>query len=167
MTADWRNAATGWWRCAMAKSALEPISHAGRAAVAFPSPDAAFPHATAEASVGPHPETHSVLSIAAWHSLAWLLIANLTGVWLAMLLLYPAAGRWLGEWSYGRWTPVHLNFQLYGWMALPLVAWAIRIYHADRAAIATWSRTALILWSLALTIGAVSWLNGNSSGKLF
>ncbi len=52
-------------------------------------------------------------------------------------------------------------------MALPLVAWAIRIYRADRGAIATWSRTALILWSLALTIGAVSWLNGNSSGKLF
>jgi cytochrome c oxidase cbb3-type subunit 1 len=112
-------------------------------------------------------ESRPVLAIAAWHSLAWLFVANLVGVWLAVLLLYPAAGRWLGEWSYGRWTPVHLNFQLYGWMALPLVAWAIRIYRADRGAIATWSRTALLLWSLALTIGAVSWLNGNSSGKLF
>jgi cytochrome c oxidase cbb3-type subunit 1 len=112
-------------------------------------------------------ESRSVLAIAAWHSLAWLFVANLVGVWLAILLLYPAAGRWLGEWSYGRWTPVHLNFQLYGWMSLPLVAWAMRIYRADRGAIATWSRAALLLWSLALTIGAVYWLNGNSSGKLF
>ena len=32
---------------------------------------------------------------------------------------------------------------------------------------AIWSRAALVLWSLALTVGAVSWLQGNSSGKLF
>ncbi|HEY1895596.1 MAG TPA: hypothetical protein VGG62_04955 [Terracidiphilus sp.] len=146
----------------MAKSASERISGAGVAAVAIPSSDPVFGTSTAA-----HSERHSALAIAAWHSLAWLVVANLTGVWLAILLLYPAAGRWLGEWSYGRWTAVHLNFQLYGWMALPLVAWAIRIYHADRGAIAAWSRTALILWSLALTVGAVSWLNGNSSGKLF
>jgi cytochrome c oxidase cbb3-type subunit 1 len=145
----------------MAKSASE--SGAGLTAVALLPSDTAFQSVTAETFVATHP----VLAIAAWHSLAWLFVANLTGVWLAILLLYPAAGRWLGEWSYGRWTSVHLNFQLYGWMVLPLVAWAIRIYHSDRGAIATWSRTALILWSLALTIGAVSWLNGNSSGKLF
>jgi cytochrome c oxidase cbb3-type subunit 1 len=108
-----------------------------------------------------------VLTIAAWHSLAWLLVANLVGVWLAVLLLYPGAGRWMGEWSYGRWMPVHLNFQLYGWIALPLLAWAIHLYHADRAPFATWSRAALIGWSLSLTIGAVSWLNGDTSGKLF
>jgi|HubBroStandDraft_6_1064221.scaffolds.fasta_scaffold15608_5 cytochrome c oxidase cbb3-type subunit 1 len=151
----------------MAKSASERISGAGLAAVAFPPSDVAAQPVMADTSVVSRSEAHPVLAIAAWHSLAWLLVANLTGVWLAILLLYPAAGRWLGEWSYGRWTPVHLNFQLYGWMALPLVAWAIRIYHADRGAIATWSRTALILWSLALAMGAVSWLNGNSSGKLF
>ena len=118
-----------------------------------------------EGSTGLH--ANPVLTIAAWHSLGWLHAANLIGVWLAILLLFPNAGRWLGEWSYGRWTPVHLNFQLYGWMALPLVAWAMRIYRADRGPAATWSRAALVLWSLALTIGAVSWLNGNSSGKLF
>ncbi len=112
-------------------------------------------------------ESNSVLTIAAWHSLGWLFAANLIGVWLAILLLYPEAGRWLGEWSYGRWTPVHLNFQLYGWMALPLVAWAIRIYRGDRGPIATWSRGALVVWSIALTIGGISWLNGDSSGKLF
>ncbi len=108
-----------------------------------------------------------VLETAALHSLAWLYAANLIGVWLAVLLLFPNAGRWLGEWSYGRWTPVHLNFQLYGWMALPLVAWAMRIYGAHRAAIATWSHAALVLWSLSLTVGAVSWLSGTTSGKLF
>src|SRR5215472_17979023 len=73
----------------------------------------------------------NVLTIAAWHSLGWLFASNLIGVWLAILLLFPNAGRFLGEWSYGRWTPVHLNFQLYGWIALPLVAWAMRIYGAD------------------------------------
>jgi len=108
-----------------------------------------------------------ILGHAALHSLGWLFAANLIGVWLAVLLLFPNAGRWLGSWSYGRWTPVHLNFQLYGWMALPLVGWAIRTYRADREAMVTWSRTALTLWSLALTIGAVSWLSGSSSGKLF
>jgi cytochrome c oxidase cbb3-type subunit 1 len=152
----------------MARSVRERISVADVAEVSFPSPEpAAIRPVPAENSVATRPETHSVLAVAAWHSLAWLLVANLIGVWLAILLLYPAAGRWLGEWSYGRWSPVHLNFQLYGWMALPLVAWAIRIYRADRGSIAAWSRTALILWSLALTMGAVSWLNGNSSGKLF
>jgi cytochrome c oxidase cbb3-type subunit 1 len=109
----------------------------------------------------------NVLPHAALHSLAWLYAANLIGVWLAVLLLFPNAGHWLGPWSYGRWTPVHLNFQLYGWMALPLVAWAMRIYGADRGPLAPWSRAALTLWSLALTFGAISWLQGNSSGKLF
>lgn len=152
----------------MAKSASEAVSlpesalHPPRA-IAPPLK----PTSTAGSSDSLHAQTHPVLTVAAWHSLAWLYVANLIGVWLAVLLLYPAAGRWLGEWSYGRWTPVHLNFQLYGWMALPLVAWAIGIYRADREPYGLWSRTALILWSLALTIGAVAWLNGRSSGKLF
>ena len=109
----------------------------------------------------------AVLAHAAWHSLAWLYTANLVGIWLAILLLFPNAGRWLGEWSYGRWMPVHLNWLLYGWMALPLVAWAMRVYGADSGPVAVWSRAALTLWSSALIVGAVSWLEGNSSGKLF
>ena len=113
------------------------------------------------------PVVPSPIAQAAWHSLAWLLAANLIGVWLAVCLLSPAAGAWLRDWSYGRWMAVHLNSQLYGWMALPLIAWAMRIYRADRDALAVWSRAALLLWSLALTIGSVSWLQGDSSGKLF
>jgi cytochrome c oxidase cbb3-type subunit I len=109
----------------------------------------------------------SVLAQAAWHSLAWLAIANLIGVWIAILLLFPAAGNWIAPWSYGRWMPVHLNLQLYGWISLPLVGWLLHVYGADRKPFAAWSRTALLLWSLALTLGSLSWLNGHSSGKLF
>lgn len=112
-------------------------------------------------------EPSPVVAAAAWHGLAWLVVANIIGVWLAILLLIPSAGGWLGEWTYGRWMPVHLNFQLYGWISLPLVAWLLRVYKADRAPFAVWSRTALWMWSLALTLGATSWLSGHSSGKLF
>ncbi len=108
-----------------------------------------------------------VIAAAAWHGLAWLVVANGIGVWLAILLLVPAAGSWLGEWTYGRWMPVHLNFQLYGWISLPLVAWLLKVYQADKAPFAKWSRTAIWMWSFALTLGAVSWLSGHSSGKLF
>ncbi len=104
---------------------------------------------------------------AAWHSLAWLAVANLVGVWLAILLLYPAAGTLLAPLSYGRWMPVHLDLQLYGWISLPLIGWLLRVYRADRGMLAGWSKAALVLWSLALTLGSISWLGGHSSGKLF
>lgn len=125
------------------------------------------PEGSSALAEAPDSSRPSPIAQAAWHSLAWLLAANLIGVWLAVCLLSPSAGAWLRDWSYGRWMPVHLNSQLYGWMALPLVAWAMRIYRADRPHIATWSRAALLLWSLSLTIGSVSWLQGDSSGKLF
>jgi cytochrome c oxidase cbb3-type subunit I len=151
----------------MAKSVSDLSSVADLPVLAVPSSGAGVKAVEKDATGNATPEVPSVILTAAWHSLAWLFVANMVGVWLAVLLLYPSAGRWLGEWSYGRWTPVHLNFQLYGWMSLPLVAWAMRIYRADRGAVAIWSRTALLLWSLSLTLGAFSWLNGNSSGKLF
>lgn len=109
----------------------------------------------------------SVLAQATWHSLAWLVVANLIGVWLAILLLYPQAGAWIAPWSYGRWMPVHMNLELYGWIAMPLIGWLFRVYRAEDPTLAPWSRIALLLWSLALTLGSVSWLNGHSSGKLF
>lgn len=107
------------------------------------------------------------LETAAWHGLVWLAVANVIGVWLAILLLVPSAGGWLGEWTYGRLMPVHLNFQLYGWFCMPLVAWLLKLYRADREPYARWSVVALWMWGLALLLGAVSWLNGHSSGKLF
>ena len=115
---------------------------------------------------GPSTST-SPVSVAALHGLAWLAVANLIGVWLAFLLLVPSANGWTGSWTYGRWMPVHLNLQLYGWLSLPLVAWLIRLYGADRAPYARWARTAVWLWSAGLAIGVISWLSGHSSGKLF
>lgn len=109
----------------------------------------------------------SVVAQATWHSLAWLVFANLIGVWIAILLLYPGAGDWIVPLSYGRWMPAHMDLQLYGWVSLPLVGWAIRVYGADRGAIGPWSKAALVLWSVALTLGTASWLSGHTTGKLF
>jgi cytochrome c oxidase cbb3-type subunit 1 len=63
--------------------------------------------------------------------------------------------------------PVHLNLQLYGWCSLPLVAFLFKVYGSDRGPVAIWCRPVLWVWSCALGIGALSWLNGQSSGKLF
>lgn len=109
----------------------------------------------------------SVMRQATWHSLAWFVVGNLIGVWLAILLLYPTAGNIIAPLSYGRWMPVHLDLQLYGWISLPLVGWLLRVYRADQGALAGWSKAALVLWSLALTLGSISWLSGHTSGKLF
>ena len=109
----------------------------------------------------------SPVAVAAMHGLAWLAIANVIGVWLAFLLLVPSANSWTRSWSYGRWMPVHLDLQLYGWISLPLVAWLVKLYGADREPVARWSRMAIWLWSGALALGAISWLQGHSSGKLF
>ncbi len=108
-----------------------------------------------------------VFVTAAWHSLAWLVTANMVGVLLATLLLLPELNHWLGEWTYGRWMPVHIDLQLYGWCSLPLVAFLMKVYQVDREPGAQWSRTAFWAWSAALTVGSISWLTGHSSGKLF
>jgi len=112
------------------------------------------------------PQT-GVFVTAAWHSLAWLLTANLVGVLLATLLLWPNLNHFLGEWTYGRWMPVHINLQLYGWCSLPLVAFLMKVYEVDREPAARWSRTTFWTWSAALSVGSLSWLTGHSSGKLF
>lgn len=95
------------------------------------------------------------------HALGWLVAANAVGVWLSVLLVHP--GLQAGEWTYGRWVPVHLNGQLYGWTALPLVAWLLRIYEVPRK----WAEPALWSWTAALAVGCLSWLRGGSSGKVF
>ena len=117
---------------------------------------------------GPRPSLDSqVFVYAVWHSLLWLVIANSVGVLLAVLLIAPRINGWLGGWTYGRWMPVHLNLQLYGWCSLPLVAFLFKVYGADREPAARWCRPVLWVWSAALAIGACSWLSGHSSGKLF
>ncbi|WP_193214902.1 hypothetical protein, partial [Luteolibacter marinus] len=95
------------------------------------------------------------------HALGWLVVGNAAGLWLSVLLLFP--GLQAGEWTYGRWMPVHLNVQLYGWTALPLAGWLLSIYGVSRK----WSDAAVWAWSAALLAGALSWLGGGSSGKIF
>jgi cytochrome c oxidase cbb3-type subunit 1 len=107
------------------------------------------------------------VACAAWHSLFWLVIANAIGVLLAILLLFPALNRLLGEWTYGRWIMVHLNLELYGWTSLPMAGFLFKVYGADRGPLAQWCRPVLWVWSAALAVGAYSWLSGHTSGKLF
>lgn len=114
-----------------------------------------------------HQPQTPVLSIAAWHGLAWLVSANAVGLLLATLLLFPGLNRWLGEFTYGRWVPLHLNLQLYGWCSLPLVAWLLKTYRVHCRPASRWARTALWMWSASLLVGAAAWLLGHSSGKLF
>ena len=101
------------------------------------------------------------------HGFFWLVVANGVGVLLAVLLVVPDGNLLLGEWSYGRWIPVHLNLQLYGWSSLPLVAWLMRIYRVDAVGLGRWGMLAVWGWSGALVLGALSWLGGKSSGKIF
>lgn len=108
-----------------------------------------------------------VMASAAWHSLLWLVVANCIGVLLAAMLLMPRINTLMGEWTYGRWMPVHMNLQLYGWCSLPLVAFLFTVYGVQRKPIARWASPFLCLWSIALAVGALTWLNGHSSGKLF
>jgi len=103
----------------------------------------------------------------AWHSLFWLVAANAIGVMIAILLLAPGLNKLLGEWSYGRWIMVHMNLELYGWTALPLVGFVFKVYGADRGIAEKWCRPVLWAWSMALAVGCLSWLSGYSSGKLF
>jgi len=108
-----------------------------------------------------------VMAATAWHSLLWLVVANSVGVLLATMLLVPQVNNLLGQWTYGHWMPVHVNLQLYGWCSLPLVAFLFKVYGSDRERVGFWCRPVLWVWSCALGIGALSWLNGHSSGKLF
>jgi len=102
------------------------------------------------------------------HGLGWLVAANLVGVGLALVLVWPGLGSWLGPLSYGRWVPVHLNAQLYGWCSLPLVGALMAACLVPRHPGAlSHARLALAVWSLVLAGGAVTWLSGHTSGKLF
>jgi cytochrome c oxidase cbb3-type subunit 1 len=91
------------------------------------------------------------LSVVSQHALGWLVAANSVGVLLATLLLFPAAGDWLGALTYGRWMAVHTNWQLYGWCSLPLIevlhAWwgkpPERCAHAEH----TWLQVSTWTWS--------------------
>lgn len=100
-------------------------------------------------------------------SIGWLVAANAVGVWLAALLIWPELGKLTGSIGYGRWMPLHMDWQLYGWCSLPLLGLLLVRYLnfddncTDRA------RTALWVWSSALLVGGASWLLGEVTGKPF
>jgi cytochrome c oxidase cbb3-type subunit 1 len=100
------------------------------------------------------------------HALGWLTVGNAIGLLLATLLLAPRLNAALAPLTYGRWVPLHLDLQLYGWCALPLVGLLFRLYlpaaDAGRA-----PALALDLWSGSLAFAAVGWLAGEASGKPF
>ncbi len=105
------------------------------------------------------------VSTAVKHAIGWLAVGNAVGLYLSLLLLKP---EWqLEQWSYGRWVPVHLNVQLYGWTALPLVAWLFSLYEVGGSKVAAWAPAAVWAWTTALAIGAMHWLNGVTGGKIF
>lgn len=102
------------------------------------------------------------------HALGWLSMANAAGVLLAALLVWPDLGGGRAGLSYGRWAPVHMNGQLYGWCALPLVGALLAACLEPRhPAAPRHARRALRAWSVALALGAAAWLGGLTSGKLF
>ena len=99
------------------------------------------------------------------HALGWLVLGNGVGVYLSLLLLFP--GLQAGPLTYGRWVPVHLNVQLYGWTSLPLVAWLFSIYQVNESKARAWASAAVWAWTAALALGAFHWFGGVTSGKIF
>lgn len=100
-------------------------------------------------------------------SLAWMILANLVGILLALLLLRPEWGSYLGSLSYGRWMPLHMEWQLYGWCTLPLIGLLMREYMFSSRNRSAEMRFILVVWSIGLFGGGVFFLSGVASGKLF
>lgn len=101
------------------------------------------------------------------HGLFWLVFGNAVGVLLAVWLVFPGIGDAMGPWTYGRWVPVHLNVQLYGWTSLPLIGWLFSIYGTSSLVSGPRGSHAVWAWSFALMTGCFSWLQGITSGKIF
>ncbi|YCM47052.1 hypothetical protein V2O64_24730 (plasmid) [Verrucomicrobiaceae bacterium 227] len=112
-------------------------------------------------------QTDDPVLCGARHALFWMVVANGVGVLLSLLLLSPKIGLLFGEWTYGRWLPLHLNWQLYGWTALPLVAWLFFLFPQSRDSLARAGRVGIWAWSSVLALGGAYWLSGHTSGKIF
>jgi cytochrome c oxidase cbb3-type subunit I len=100
------------------------------------------------------------------HALGWLVVANAVGLWVSLTLAWPTLGNLAAPLTYGRWVPVHLNGQLYGWTAIPLVALLLRVYWPGGGH-QCMPRLAVTAWSGALAFACADWLLGGSGGKLF
>ncbi len=111
--------------------------------------------------------TRDPVTTATTHALFWMMAANAVGFFLSLLFLFPHLGQLLGEWTYGRMLPLHLNWHLYGWTAMPLIAWVFSHFSQTRDQFKNISYLAIWSWSLTLMIGGAYWLNGQTSGKIF
>jgi cytochrome c oxidase cbb3-type subunit 1 len=101
------------------------------------------------------------------HGFFWLVFGNAVGLLLALWLVFPGIGDAMSPLTYGRWVPVHLNVQLYGWTSLPLIAWLFSVYRTSTISSGLRAIHAVWAWSFALITGSLSWLSGVSSGKIF
>jgi len=110
---------------------------------------------------------HDPVSCAARHALWWMVAANLVGLWLSLLLVFPEIGVLTGELTYGRWVPLHLNWHLYGWTALGLVGLLFEFFPQTRQFFSRSAQLGVWLWSACLVFGAIDWLSGRTSGKIF
>ncbi|MDB4680561.1 hypothetical protein OAE72_01255 [Akkermansiaceae bacterium] len=113
------------------------------------------------------PASHDPILCGARHALFWMVAANCVGLLLSILLLAPKLGLIFGEWTYGRWLPLHLNWQLYGWTALPLIAWVFFLFKESTRSLARASVLGIWAWSTCLMLGGFFWLSGHTSGKIF
>ena len=100
------------------------------------------------------------------HGLSWLAAGNAVGLLLATLLLFPALGDLLAPLSFGRWAPVHLDLQLYGWCGVTLIGLLFRVFMPSASA-GRLPELAVGLWSGALLFAVVSWLTGHAGSKPF
>ena len=100
-------------------------------------------------------------------SLAWLTAANLVGLLLSLCLLYPGIDTLLGPLTYGRWMPLHMEWQLYGWCSLPLLGLILKEFPGRSGQAAGEIRFVFVVWSIGLLAGGISCLSGHASGKLF
>ena len=133
--------------------------------MSMPCPPPSHDHGVATDHLRTREKGESGVHTALQHALGWLVCGNAVGFYLSLLLLFP--GLQLAHLTYGRWVPVHLNVQLYGWTSLPLVAWLFSIYQVDRARVRRWAAAAVWAWSAALALGVLHWLGGVTSGKIF
>ncbi len=106
-------------------------------------------------------------SVTAFYSFFWMLAANLVGLWMAALLLWPEAGAWTGSLGYGRWMPLHMDWHLYGWCSLPLVGLLFHTYLVPERGSVRHLHAGYIAWSLGLLLAGIMCLLGLTSGKLF
>ena len=100
-------------------------------------------------------------------SFGWLTAANLVGLLLSLLLLFPGLGSLLGPVTYGRLMPLHMEWHLYGWCSLPLVGLLLREFIRSGPDLRSNRRFALSAWSLGLLVGGAGFLTAHASGKLF